>query len=408
MANDTFSAIEGGVTAAKGFLAAGVRCGLKKTKPDMALVFSSVPASAAGTFTQNKFRAAPVKVTEENLASGYAQAVIINSGNANACTGEQGMADARQMAVIAGEALNIPSSEVAVASTGVIGVPLPMDKIVPGIRQAACSLSETGGGGAAKAIMTTDTILKEAAVSLDIGGVPVIIGGMAKGSGMIHPNMATMLCFITTDMAIAPNLLKQALKECVNRSFNRITVDGDTSTNDMVLVLANGKADNGLVSSCNEAYRRFKNALEYVCTRLARMIVRDGEGATKFIEVKVINASSEREAQQVAKSIAGSSLFKTAMFGEDANWGRIVAAAGYSGVELDPWKVCVYLESAAGKEQTTCNGTGLPFDEDKALRILKEKDIRVLVDLQQGDAQGVAWTCDLSYEYVRINADYRS
>lgn len=402
------STIESGVTAPKGFLAAGLHCGIKKSKPDLAIVYSQVVAASAGVFTRNVVKAAPVIVTREHLSSGYAQAVVVNSSNANACTGDQGLADARKMAVVTGEALGVASENVVVASTGLIGVSLPMEKIVPGIVQAAGALSKTGGSSAARAIMTTDTVPKETAVSVEIGGVPVVIGAMAKGSGMIHPNMATMLSFITTDVAISPALLQQALKECTDRSFNRITVDGDTSTNDMVVALANGKAGNPLIDSQGEDYEKFKEALEYVCVTLAKMIARDGEGATKFIEIQVVNAGSEEGASMIARSIAASNLFKTAMFAGDANWGRIIAAAGYSGVEFDPGKVNIWLESSAGKEQVTRDGVGLPFDEDNAALILKEKDIKVLVDLQQGGAEAYAWTCDLSYEYVRINAEYRT
>lgn len=408
MAANKFEVIDGGVTAARGFKASGPHCGIKKAKPDMAMVFSEVKAAGAGVFTQNRFKAAPVLVSQEHLATGYARAVIVNSGNANACTGKQGLADARQMAVLVGEALGIEPQEVVVASTGVIGVPLPMDKISGGIQKAAGALSETGGGDAAKGILTTDTVPKEAAVTIEIGGVPVVVGGMAKGSGMIHPNMATMLAFITTDAAIAPQLLQKALKICTDRSFNRITVDGDTSTNDMVVVLANGKAGNELIASENMDYHRFVDALQYVCIELAKMIARDGEGATKFIEVQVVNAPGEDDAVSIAKTVASSNLFKTAMFGEDANWGRIIAAVGYSGAEFDPAKVNIWLESAAGKEQTTARGKGLPFDEEKALEILKEKEIKVIIDLQQGTAAAGVWTCDFSFDYVRINAEYRS
>lgn len=408
MTKDTFSFIEGGVTAAKGFAAAGVHCGIKKSKPDLALVYSRTKAAAAGVFTQNKVKAAPVIVSQEHLVSGYAQAVVANSGNANACTGDQGLAHARLMAELAGKALDLDPSDVVVASTGVIGVPLPMEKITGGIGKAAAALSETGGGEAAQAIMTTDTVRKEVTVQTEIAGVPIIVGGMAKGSGMIHPNMATMLCFITTDAAIAPDLLKKALSECTDDSFHRITVDGDTSTNDMVVVLANGEAGNAPILYEDVDFLQFKEALGQVCTELAKMIVRDGEGATKFIEVQVVNAPDAQQAQEMATSIACSNLFKTAMFGEDANWGRIIMAAGNSGIDFDPAKVDIYLESASGKEQTTSNGCGLPFDEAKAALILKEKDIKVIVDLKQGDAHGLAWTCDFSCEYVRINADYRS
>lgn len=401
--------VGGGVTAAQGFKAAGIHCGIKKAKPDMAIVFSEAKAAAAAVYTTNLFKAAPVIVTQGNLASGYAQGIVVNSGNANACTGEQGLKDSQTMAVLAAEDLKIDPGHVVVASTGVIGVPLPMDKIASGIHQAASALSAAGGGTAAQAIMTTDTVPKELAIKVEIDGVPIIIGGMAKGSGMIHPNMATMLAFITTDAAIAPSLLQHALTYCTRCSFNRITVDGDTSTNDMVVALANGKAGNEVISSENQqGYAVFLEALQLVCTQLAQMIVRDGEGATKFIEIRVVNGASEEDTELVAKSIAVSNLFKTAMFGEDANWGRIVAAAGYSGARFDPAKVNIWLESPAGKIQTTSHGEGLAFDEAKAKEILQEKEIILIVDLQQGDFASVVWTCDLSYDYVRINADYRS
>lgn len=408
MIDKEFSEIKGGVTSAKGFLAAGLHCGVKKAKPDLALVYSQVKAAAAGVFTTNVVKAAPVIISRKHLASGHAQAIVANSGNANACSGEQGLADALKMAELAGESLNVDPSDVVVASTGVIGVPLPMDKIQEGIKRAAGALSVSGGLDAAQAIMTTDTVPKEIAVKTEISGVPVVVGGIAKGSGMIHPNMATMLCFITTDAAISPEVLKKALKDCTDKSFNRITVDGDTSTNDMVTVLANGEAGNKLIDSQNEEYGKFLQCLEYVCIYLAKQMVRDGEGATKVIEVQALNTKSSQEAYQIANSIATSNLFKTAMFGQDANWGRIIAAAGYSGVDFDPGKVNIYLESAGGRIQTTNNGMGLAFDEEKASQILFEKELRVVIDLQQGDASEKVWTCDFSYEYVRINADYRS
>lgn len=416
MKDSKLEKIEGGVTAAKGFQAAGINCGIKESKLDLAIIYSETEAAAAGVFTQNVFKAAPVTVSQEHLALGSAQGIVINSGNANACTGKQGLTDAQEMAVVAGDALKLEAHQVVVASTGVIGVSLPMDKIASGIEKAAKviflsegSTPERGGDAAAQAIMTTDTVSKQVAVKLEIDGVPVTVGGMAKGSGMIHPNMATMLAFITTDVAIAPTLLQQALLQCTRKSFNRITVDGDTSTNDMVVVLANGKAGNELISSENQPeYAVLLEALQLICTEMAQMIVRDGEGATKFIEIRVINCNSEKDAERIGKAIAGSSLFKTAMFGEDANWGRIVAAAGYSGAQFDPAKVNIWMESPTGKIQTTANGEGLAFNEAKAKEILKEKDIILVVDLQQGNYGSIVWTCDLSYEYVRINADYRS
>jgi len=403
-----FKEIAGGVTAAEGFKATGLHCGIKKAKPDLALLFSDIKAAAAGIFTQNLVQAAPIIIAKEHLKGGFARAVVVNSGNANACTGERGLADAREMARATGAALGIDAREVVVSSTGVIGVPLPMDRIKRGIEEAAVKLSADGGPLAAEAIMTTDTFSKQAAVQVEIDGITVTIGGMAKGSGMIHPNMATMLGFITTDAAVSPAMLQKALKDAADGSFNMITVDGDTSTNDMVVVLANGKAGNPIIDTQNAAYSRFREALKYVCIKLAKDIVRDGEGATKFVEVEVNYAPTKEDARKIAMSVATSNLVKTAMFGEDANWGRILAAAGYSGALFDPSKVNIFLESAAGKEQVARGGMGLAFSEENAARILREKDIRVVIDLNQGDAAARAWTCDLSYEYVRINAEYRT
>jgi len=403
-----FKEIAGGVTAAEGFKATGLHCGIKKAKPDLALLFSDIKAAAAGIFTQNLVQAAPIIIAKEHLKGGFARAVVVNSGNANACTGERGLADAREMARATGAALGIDAREVVVSSTGVIGVPLPMDRIKRGIEEAAVKLSADGGPLAAEAIMTTDTFSKQAAVQVEIGGITVTIGGMAKGSGMIHPNMATMLGFITTDAAVTPAMLQKALKDAADSSFNMITVDGDTSTNDMVVVLANGKAGNPIIDTQNAAYSRFREALKYICIKLAKDIVRDGEGATKFLEVEVNYAPTKEDARKIAMSVATSNLVKTAMFGEDANWGRILAAAGYSGALFDPSKVNIFLESTAGEEQVARGGMGLAFSEENAARILKEKDIRIVIDLNQGNAAARAWTCDLSYEYVRINAEYRT
>ncbi|NLK00780.1 MAG: bifunctional ornithine acetyltransferase/N-acetylglutamate synthase [Clostridia bacterium] len=403
-----YKKIDGGITSVKGFKAAGIHCGIKKVKLDLALIYSSEPCAAAGVFTKNVVRAAPIIVSQEYLEGGSARAVVVNSGVANACTGEKGMEDARKMAKAAGEALHVDPREVVVASTGVIGTALPMDQLLKGINDAADQLSVEGDILAAEAIMTTDTFPKVSAIEAKVGGSPVVFGGMAKGSGMIHPNMATMLGFITTDAAITPSLLKKALQKAVDRSFNMITVDGDTSTNDMVVILANGTAENTLIDTDGEDFHKFEKALEYICVDLAKMIVKDGEGATKFAEVVVKGAPSAVDARTIAMSVASSNLVKTAIFGEDANWGRILAAAGYSGVDFDPDKVDVFLEGSPGIEQVAVKGSALDFSEEKASEILREEQIKILIDLNQGEGKGRAWTCDLTYDYVKINASYRS
>lgn len=398
--------VAGGITAPKGFVAAGVHAGLKKEKMDLALIVSEVPATAAAVYTRNRVKAAPLLVTRENLKSGIARAIVCNSGNANACTGERGYRDAREMAALTAAAVGCEPWQVVVASTGVIGVPLPMDKISAGIRAAAEKLGVDGGSDAAAAIMTTDTIKKEIAVQMTLGGVTVTIGGIAKGSGMIHPNMGTMLCFLTTDVAMEREDLEQALRAVVDRTFNMVTVDGDTSTNDMAVILANGCAGNPPLTI--EDHAVFRAALEYVCRELARLIARDGEGATKLITVKVRGAASEGEARLVARTVAGSNLVKSAVFGADANWGRILCAAGYSGAEIDPNRVDIYLESRAGCEQMARDGEGLAFCEDSAAAILREEEITIILDLKQGTAAATAWGCDLTYDYVKINASYRT
>ncbi|KUK10859.1 MAG: Arginine biosynthesis bifunctional protein ArgJ [Clostridia bacterium 41_269] len=400
--------IDGGVTAVQGFKASGLHCGIKRSKADLALIFSEKEATAAGVFTQNVVKAAPVILTMEHLSSGRARAVVVNSGNANACTGERGMSDAKKMAELTADALGIKPQEVVVASTGVIGVPLPMDKIQRGIYEAAEKLSADGGPTAAEAIMTTDTYPKKFAVRCDIDGTPITVGGIAKGSGMIHPNMATMLAFITTDVAVSPKMLRKALKSAVDKSFNMITVDGDTSTNDMVVVLANGLSKIPIIDAETPAYFKFLKTLERVCLELAKEIVRDGEGATKFVEIEVLGASSIEGARKLALSVATSNLVKTALFGEDANWGRILAACGKAGVEFNPSKVDIFLQSKVGTEQTARGGMGLPFSEENASRILAEKEIKIIINLNDGESSVKAWTCDLSYEYVRINASYRT
>jgi glutamate N-acetyltransferase / amino-acid N-acetyltransferase len=399
-----FHKVDGGITAAEGFLAAGIFCGIKKCKKDLAIVVSETKAVAAGVYTKNRFQAAPVIVTKEHLADGFARAIICNSGNANACSGEQGIRDARKMAEATAEMLGIDAKEVVVSSTGVIGQYLPMDTVLAGIRAVTGQLTADGGGDAAEAIMTTDLVKKEVAYSMEIGGKKVTVGGMCKGSGMIYPNMATMLAFVTTDAAISPTMLQKALKYTVDRSYNLITVDGDSSTNDMCVVLANGRAGNSEISSEDVDYHRFVALLQKVNTELSQMIVRDGEGATKFLELTVKNAASFEDGRTLAMGILNSSLVKTAFFGEDANWGRIVSAMGQTDVEFFTERVEVFLDDL----QVTGNGQGLLFDENRAREILSQKDIRITVDLGMGEHNVTAWGCDLSYDYVKINASYRS
>ncbi len=402
--------ISGGVTAAAGFVASGVHAGVKKNaeKKDMALVCCETDAVCGGVFTQNKFAAAPVNWCRGVNAGGRARAIIVNSGNANACTGEQGDADAARMAEATGAALGIPAGQVLVCSTGVIGVQMPMDVILPGIAACAAALSHDGAKDAAEAIMTTDLCSKECAVQYEYQGKTVTVGGMAKGSGMIHPNMATMLCFITTDLAIEPAALQQAVREAADATFNMVTVDGDTSTNDTMLVLAGGAAGNAPVQAGGEGYAEFLQALTVVAGRLAKLMAYDGEGATKLLECTVSGAADIRDARLAAKAIVGSSLVKAAFFGEDANWGRIICAAGYSGAQFDTANVGLKLSSSAGEIELMKNGGGLTFDEEAAARILKEREIAILLDLGAGEVEAVAWGCDLSHDYVSINADYRS
>jgi len=397
--------MNGGITLPRGFKAAGVACGIrKKGRKDVALVYSQLPAQAAAVYTQNKFKAAPLQITEEHLQNGIAQAVVVNSGIANACMGQQGLETAKEMALIAAESLQIKTEDVVVASTGVIGVPLPMELITKGIKEASRVLNCDGGTDAAEAIMTTDLIKKEIACKLEIGGKTVTIGAMAKGSGMIHPNMATMLAFITTDANIESKCLQYILKKAADATFNMISVDGDTSTNDMVVILANGLADNPKITMDGQHIEEFEGAIIKVCTTLAKMIAQDGEGATKLIEVEVVGAKSLEDARKGARAICSSSLVKTAIFGEDANWGRIVTALGYSGAEVNPLMVDVYI----GDLLVAKKGTGLDFDEEKARRILKQKEVKLKVVLNSGSAEATAWGCDLSYDYVKINAEYRS
>lgn len=406
--------IEGSVTAAKGFRAAGNAVGVKGViteKKDLAIIVSDVPAVAAGAFTTNVVKATSVtrnmKIME---GKGKINAVVANSGNANACTGEEGIKSNEKMAQCLADILGVDSSTVLTASTGVIGAVFPIDTITKGIKATFPMLGYDRNNAlmAAEAIMTTDTYSKEVAVEFELGGKTVHLGGMAKGSGMICPNMATMLSFITTDAAISQELLNKALKEDIKSTYNMVSVDGDTSTNDTVVVIANGLAGNEEVVSEGKDYDAFKEALHYVNERLAKNLVRDGEGATKFMEVNVTGAATEADAKTMAKSVVKSSLFKAAVFGEDANWGRVLCAMGYSGVKFDPQKVDIVFASNAGEILLMDNGTPIVFDEDKAKTILSEKEIQVNIKISEGNAKATAWGCDLSYEYVKINGDYRS
>lgn len=397
--------IDGGVTAPKGFKAAGVACGLKNNqKKDIAVVCSSDLAVAAGVFTKNVVKGHSLQLTMQHIKSGHARALVINSGNANACLGEQGYKDAEEMASLAAQLLNCDAKNVLVGSTGVIGMPLDMPKVCSGIKEAISKLSEEGGHDAAEAIMTTDLVLKEIAVEFEIQGQKVRMGAMAKGSGMIHPNMATMIGVITTDANISRELLDKALKDVISHTFNRVSVDGDTSVCDMVVILANGKANNENIVKEDIDYSTFKSALEYVCTHLSKMIAKDGEGATKLIEVVAEGAKSAEDAYKAVSAIAKSPLVKTAIFGEDANWGRIITAVGYSGADFDPNLVDIYI----GDLLVCKSGAALNFDEEKAKEILKEDEVRIKVDFNQGTASDRIWTCDFSYDYVKINGSYRS
>ncbi len=404
--------IQGGVTAAKGFEAAGTAANIKyKDRMDMALIYSNAPCTVAGTFTTNVVKAAPVlwdKGVVDN--SPYAQAVIVNAGIANACTGEQGMDYCREEAQTAAGLLNIPENAVLVGSTGVIGMQLPMERINEGIRKlvAAKDGSVEAGTTASKAIMTTDTVNKEIAVTIELDGKTVTVGGMSKGSGMIHPNMCTMLAYITTDAAISKPLLQEALSGSIVDSFNMISVDGDTSTNDTCLVLANGLAGNAEITKKGEAYDKFCMALNFITTFLARKMAGDGEGATALFETTVIHAATKQEARILAKSVIGSSLCKAAIYGHDANFGRFLCALGYSGVQFDPDKVALFFESRAGKLLIYEDGVAADYSEEEATKILSEPEVTVLVDMKMGTETATAWGCDLTYDYVKINADYRS
>ena len=410
--NDKIKVIDAGVTAARGFQAAGIAAGIKKGgKKDMAMIYSEQPCVCAGTFTTNVVKAAPVKWDQKVVAdSAFAQAVVCNSGIANACTGQEGYSYCQETAKAAGEALGISAEEVLVASTGVIGQQLPMAVLKEGVKKLAPMLLGTKEAGtlAAEAIMTTDTVKKEVAVEMELSGKKVTIGGMCKGSGMIHPNMCTMLSFVTTDVDIDKNLLKEALRESVQDSYNMISVDGDTSTNDTVLVLANAMAGNPKITEKNQDYEIFKKGLDYVNKTLAQKIAGDGEGATALFEVKITGAQTKEQAVTLSKSVITSNLTKAAIFGHDANWGRILCAMGYSGAQFDPEKVDLVFESKAGRIQIMKNGIGTDYSEEEATKILSEDKVTVIADIKMGEETATAWGCDLTYDYVKINADYRS
>ena len=400
--------IGGGVCAARGFLANGIHCGIRKNKlkRDLSLIYSTAPASAAAVYTTNLVKGAPLIVTKENLSNGRAQAIICNSGNANTCNSD-GVEVARLMCGLCGEGLGISGEDVVVASTGVIGQPLDIEPIKNGLPELIAGLGDNSSA-AAEGIMTTDTEQKEIAVSLEIDGVECRLGGIAKGSGMIHPDMATMLVFLTTDCAISSELLKKALSTDIRSSFNMVSVDGDTSTNDMVAILANGEAENKMIASEGEAFSEFMRALNTVTVYLCRRIAGDGEGATKLIECRVSGAQTEETAKTVAKAVICSSLTKAAMFGADANWGRVLCAIGYSKADVDVSRVDLSFESRAGSVPVCKNGSGIEFSEELAKKILLEKEIVIDIDLNMGDKTATAWGCDLTYDYVKINGDYRT
>lgn len=402
----------GGVTAAKGFFAAAEAAGIKyENRADMALLYSKTPCVAAGTFTTNIVKAAPVKWDQTIVSeSPFVQAVVVNAGIANACTGEEGMRYCKETADCAAEVMGIDASGVLVASTGVIGKQLPMERICSGIKSMAPKLKDDleSGHQASLAIMTTDTHEKEVAVTFEANGVTVTIGGMCKGSGMIHPNMCTMLSFVTTDLAISKELLQEALREDVADTYNMISVDGDTSTNDTVLLLANGEAKNTIITEKDAAYEEFKRALNFINVSLAKQMAGDGEGATALFEVKIIGAETKEQAKLLSKSVITSSLTKAAIYGHDANWGRILCAMGYSGASFDPEKVDLFFESEAGKMQIIKDGVALDYSEEKATEILSKETVTAIADIKMGSCEATAWGCDLTYDYIKINADYRS
>lgn len=394
-----------GVTFAKGFTAAGVKAGIKKSgNLDVAVIYTKTQAVVAGTFTQNKVAAAPVYVSKEVVATGTAHAIVANAGCANACTGQQGLYDAHKMAQIAADELGVNADDVIVGSTGVIGVSLPMDKLEAGIKDAVANLSADGSGNAGRAIITTDTHSKSVTCEFELSGKTVRMGAIAKGSGMIRPNMATMLCYITTDIAIDQALLQKAVSSCVEKSFNMISVDGDMSTNDMVIVLANGEANNAKITEENADYQIFFDKLMMLCTELAKQIAADGEGASKFLTINVKGAKSFADAKTVGMAIANSPLVKTAFFGEDPNWGRVICAVGYSGADMVPEKTVVKF----GGITIFANGTGATYDEKALAHVMKEKDIVIDIELNMGQEDATVWSCDLSYEYVKINGEYHT
>lgn len=394
-----------GVTFAKGFTAAGVKAGIKKSgNLDVAVIYTKTQAVVAGTFTQNKVAAAPVYVSKEVVATGTAHAIVANAGCANACTGQQGLDDAHKMAQIAADELGVNADDVIVGSTGVIGVNLPMDKLEAGIKDAVANLSADGSGNAGRAIITTDTHSKSVTCEFELSGKTVRMGAIAKGSGMIRPNMATMLCYITTDIAIDQALLQKAVSGCVEKSFNMISVDGDMSTNDMVIVLANGEANNAKITEENTDYQIFFDNLMMLCTELAKQIAADGEGASKFLTINVKGAKSFADAKTVGMAIANSPLVKTAFFGEDPNWGRVICAVGYSGADMVPEKTVVKF----GGITIFANGTGATYDEKALAHVMKQKDIVIDIELNMGQEDATVWSCDLSYEYVKINGEYHT
>ena len=401
--------ITGGVCAAKGFQANGIHCGIRKnhSKRDLALIYSEVPATAAAVYTTNLVKGAPLLVTKAHTADGKARAVICNSGNANTCNAD-GIEIAEAMSELVAKQLSIPAGDVVVASTGVIGQPLKLDPIAAGLPTLAEGLNSDGSAAAAEAIMTTDTVLKEIAVEFELGGKTCHLGGIAKGSGMIHPNMATMLVFLTTDAAISAEMLQKALSGDVAGSFNMVSIDGDTSTNDMVTILANGMAGNAEITCEGADFTAFMTALNTVTVQLCRCIAGDGEGATKLLECRVEGAQNLSTARTVAKSVICSSLLKAAMFGADANWGRVLCAIGYSGADVDVQRVDVAFKSPKGIVEVCKDGAGVPFSEEEAKAVLLEKEIEILVKLNSGDAEATAWGCDLTYDYVKINGDYRT
>ena len=401
--------IEGGVTAAQGFVAGGIHCGIRKnkSKPDLAMIYSEKPCAAAAVYTQNLVKGAPILVTQKNIADGAAKAVICNSGNANTCNAD-GEEKAQTMCDLAAQALGIAPQDVVVASTGVIGQVLPIEPIAAGIPELVKALSADGSHAAATAIMTTDTIAKEAAAEVEIGGKTVKVGGISKGSGMIHPNMATMLCFVTTDCAISPAMLDKAIHQVTEKTFNMISVDGDTSTNDTFAILANGAAGNPEITAPGPDYDAFAEALEAVCRQLSKLMAGDGEGATKLLICRVDGAMDLAMARTVSKSVICSTLFKAAMFGADANWGRVLCAIGYSGAAVDVNKIDVSFRSAKGQVDVCQNGAGIPFSEEEASQVLSEHEIEILVHLHLGEASAEAYGCDLTYDYVKINGDYRT